>query len=87
MIVNLKEIFSVRTIITRRRGRPRFRWIEAVEDNCLVLKAKIWRNLAARVQVLRNVWLRRPLPILGCRALDDDDDDVIILTLCEVSKP
>lgn len=32
---------------TRRRGRPRLRWVEAVEEYCSILKTKNLSSLAA----------------------------------------
>ena len=50
----LKEIFSAKPLNTRRRGRPKLRWVDAVEEDCFVLKTRNWRSLAAS----RGGWKR-----------------------------
>lgn len=45
--ITLKEIFLAKPISSRRRGRPKLRWVDAVEEDCRVLRSKNWRSLAA----------------------------------------
>jgi hypothetical protein len=43
----LKEIFLAKPMHTRRRGRPKRRFVDAVEEDCKVLRTRNWRSLAA----------------------------------------
>ncbi|GFV86930.1 uncharacterized protein TNCV_2198821 [Trichonephila clavipes] len=49
-----KKVFNTRPIGTRRKGRPNLRWIDDLEKDLLVLRARNWRTLAGR----RQAWKR-----------------------------
>ncbi|GFS52081.1 hypothetical protein TNCV_1104961 [Trichonephila clavipes] len=53
-----------------RRGRYRLQWIVAVEEDCLVLKTKNRKSLAA----YRDGWKRLTQKAFACRVVDDVDD-------------
>ncbi|GFX57089.1 hypothetical protein TNCV_2963691 [Trichonephila clavipes] len=59
-----KEIVLATVLNSRRRGRIRLRWIYVVEEDCLVLKTKNWRTLAASTggweRLVENVLAHHP---------------------------
>ncbi|GFX45293.1 DUF4817 domain-containing protein [Trichonephila clavipes] len=48
------NVFNAQPIGTRRRGRPKLRWIDGLENDLIVLRTKNWRTLAGR----RLAWKR-----------------------------
>ncbi|GFW59187.1 uncharacterized protein TNCV_2781181 [Trichonephila clavipes] len=42
------KVFNAQPIRTRKKGRPKLRWIDGLEKDILILKTKNWRTLAGR---------------------------------------
>ena len=61
-----KRIFLVKPIGVRRRGTPRLRWMDCLQNDFVSINVKERRN--------NLVFLRKPGSHQDCRATDDDDD-------------
>lgn len=50
-----KRIMEATTYNTRARGRPRYRWIDGVENDCRSLGINRWRQVALDRSIWRNI--------------------------------
>jgi hypothetical protein len=60
---------------TKRRGRPKFRWIDGLQKYLHNISIRNWKNIALDRSPDGSAVLSRPRPTLGCSAHDDDDDN------------
>jgi hypothetical protein len=66
---------------TRRRGRPKLRWIDGLEKYLHNISIRHWKNIALGRSRWR-LFLSRPRPTLGCST---HDDDMYYNNLCPMS--
>ena len=67
-----KRILWTNPGIQRRRGRPKSRWIDGVEEDARHLGCRNWRAGVPRIEVADDICLS-PRPTQGCTADGDDD--------------
>jgi hypothetical protein len=72
-----KKILWTNRGVPRRRGRPKTKWIDGLEEDVRKLGCRTMH----RVQVAGDICLRRPMPTESCRVEDDDDDEIPIVSI------
>jgi hypothetical protein len=76
----VKKIFTGQPGGSRRKGRPRLRWVDDLEEDLKKIGIRGWRRMAED----REGWcrlLQRSRPFKGCSTTDDDDDNLNLYIL------
>jgi hypothetical protein len=71
----VKKIFPGQPGGSRRKGRPRLRWVDDLEEDLKKIGISGWRRMAEDRKGWRRRLLQRSGPFKGCSTPDDDDDD------------
>ena len=56
---------------TRRRGRPKMRWLDDVSTDLRKMGINEWRDSARD----REAWRPRPRPTPGCSAIEEEEEE------------
>jgi hypothetical protein len=69
----VKKIFTGQPGGSRRKGRPRLRWVDDLEEDLKKIGIRGWRRMTEDREGWKRRLLQRSRPFKGCRTADDDD--------------
>jgi hypothetical protein len=61
---------------TRRRGRPKTRWLDDVSTDLRKMGINEWRGRARDREVWRRIGMR-PRPTPGCSAIEEEEEEEV----------